>query len=37
MSVLPGRAVAEWLATIARLVLGVVWVIAGASKLPDPA
>jgi uncharacterized membrane protein YphA (DoxX/SURF4 family) len=37
MSVLPGREVAEWLATVARLVLGVVWVVAGAVKLPDPA
>jgi uncharacterized membrane protein YphA (DoxX/SURF4 family) len=28
--------VKEWLATVARLVTGGVWVVAGAIKLPDP-
>lgn len=27
----------EWLGTLARLVVGGVWVVAGALKLPDPA
>jgi uncharacterized membrane protein YphA (DoxX/SURF4 family) len=30
-------AVAPWLATAARLVLGGVWIVAGALKIPDPA
>jgi uncharacterized membrane protein YphA (DoxX/SURF4 family) len=28
--------VKEWLATVARLVTGGVWIVAGAIKLPDP-
>src|SRR6187200_2424287 len=27
----------EWVGLVARLVVGVVWVVAGALKLPDPA
>jgi uncharacterized membrane protein YphA (DoxX/SURF4 family) len=27
----------SWLGTLARLVVGVVWLVAGALKLPDPA
>ena len=37
MSAPPRRAIAGWPGTAARLVLGGVWVVAGALKLPDPA
>ena len=36
-SKVPVRTAADWIGLAARLVLGGVWVVAGALKLPDPA